>query len=77
MANLITVTTPDGEKHKHGREANYEDMQVRHLTNGGLEVISVRETSNVKSFGAGVTRPGYRTEDVVGSYPPGSTYTTR
>lgn len=76
MANLISVVTPDGETHKHGRKSNSDDIQLRRLADGGLEVLNVHETGDVSSWG-GMSRPGTYSEEILGTYPPGSTYTTR
>lgn len=78
MTNIIDVVTPTGEKHRHARSFQNGRVEVRDRPDGGFDVLGIRETTEVRSWGSSApTRPASRTEDVLGSYPPGSTYTTR
>lgn len=75
MISRIQIETPDGQQATHVRSAQNGDLELRRLADGGFEVLGVTQVRALRSH-QGLNRPARREEEVLGTYPPGSTYTT-
>lgn len=70
MSTVIDVHTPDGQRHRHVTSAQNGEVELRDLSDGGLEVVGVHATLEIRS--GTVSRPATRRQEVLGSYPAGS-----
>jgi hypothetical protein len=70
MSTVIDVYTPDGKRHRHATSAQNGEVEVRALPNGGVEVVGVHATPEIRN--GSLYRPGHRGEEVLGTYPAGS-----
>lgn len=70
MSTVIDVHTPDGQRHRHVTSAQSGEVEVRDLSDGGVEVVGVHATPEIRS--GSVSRPATRREAVLGAYPAGS-----
>lgn len=75
MMIRIKVKTPAGQDATHVRSHQNGDLKLRLRPDGGFDVLGVHETAEVRSHNDGLIRPARRDEEVLGTYPPGSTYT--
>lgn len=73
MSTVIDVHTPDGKRHRHVSSFQTGDVEARDLADGGVEIVAVHATREFRGQDGTVVRAATRSEEVVGTYPAGST----
>lgn len=72
MSTVIDVHTPDGTGDRHVTSAQNGEVEVHDLSAGGLKIVGVHSTREVRGQDSSTVRVARRSEQALGTYPAGS-----